>query len=75
MSKTKTKGSKRQWSQIYKGPVEDFDSFDSLKYWVNRSPAEKFHEVSDLIRQARILKGEGCDEPRLLRTTAVLRKT
>lgn len=63
---------KRAWKQIYKGPVEEFDALESLRYWANRSCEEKFREVSNLIRQAQVLKGNGGDEPRLLRSTAVL---
>ena len=66
---------KRIWKLEFKGKLENFNPCTSLDYWLKKSPAEKFREVTDLILQAQLIKGlEDKNVSGLLRTTAVLKR-
>jgi hypothetical protein len=65
---------RKEWKPLYKGDPDAFDPHESLRYWQERSVEEKFREVDALIQQALIIQGKGQNEPRLLRTTAVLKR-
>ena len=66
---------KSTWLLHYKGSLENFDPAMSLAYWRTCSTEEKFRATNDMIREAEALRGRGCDEPRLLRSTAIIRRT
>ena len=66
----------RPWQLEFKGRIEDFDPCSSLKYWRDKSADEKFAEVSRLVRQAQLIKGQADFNGRdLLRFTAVLKRS
>ena len=68
--------SKKKWKLIFKGNADDFDPSVSLEYWKDRPAKEKFKEVKSLINQALAIKGKKyADASRLLRTTAVLKRS
>lgn len=66
---------KKKWDLIFKGKIEDFDNSCSLDYWKDKSTDEKFAEVTNLIKQAQIIKNNtDFDGSKFLRLTAVIRK-
>jgi hypothetical protein len=69
-----SKPKKRNWQVLYQGELEGFDPKQSIRYWQERTPTERFQATYELICDAIRMKGGNPDELRLLRTTAVLRR-
>lgn len=66
---------RKNWTQIFKGQMENFDPNISLQYWRTRSTTEKFTEVQNLINQAKVIqKKEHIDGQKLLRSTALIKR-
>lgn len=73
MSKLK----KSKYQLIFKGKIEDFDQKKlDREYWKDKSTTEKFEEARRLADQLLIIQGRSYkDVSRLLRTTAVLKRS
>lgn len=67
---------KKEWTLVYKGPLDNFDNASFLSFWRSQSTAAKFAETKALIEQAMTIQGKSYENvSRFLRTTAVLKRT